>query len=119
MRKWIPIALLVATLLVACLCPLLHAESASDDNYSSGPAITAGGDDYGFGAIELGAAKNGSDAPHVLFSFVFLLLLLSSSFPESWIKLYFRSPVPILKRFYVLNPVRFQSRYMSSLSVHL
>src|SRR4051794_10268388 len=119
MRKWIPIALAVAVLLLACLCPLLQADSSSDHNYASGPAFTAGGDDYGFGAIEFGAAKSGQHVSQVLFSFVFLLLLLSSSSPKVRLKFYFRSPVQILKRLYVLNPVRFQSRYTSLLSVHL
>lgn len=119
MRKWIPIALAVAVLLMACLCPLLHADSSSDYDYASGPAFTAGGDDYSFGAIEFGAAKNGQHASQVLLSFIFLLLLLSSYPPKVKLKFYFRSPVQILKRLYVLNPVRFQSRYMSLLPVPL
>jgi len=119
MRKWIHIALAVAILLIACLCPLLHTDSSSDYNYASGPAFTADGDDYGFSAIEFDAAKNGQHASQVLLSFVFLLLLLSSSSPKVRLKFYFRSPVQILKRLNALNPVRFQSRYMSLLSVHL
>lgn len=119
MRKWIHVALAVAFLLFACLCPLPHADDSADFSYASGPAFTAGGGDYGSAGLEFGAAKTGQDASQVLFSVVFLLLLLSIPSPRARLKRYFRSPVQILKRFYVLNPVRFQSRYMSLLSVHL
>jgi hypothetical protein len=116
MTKAAKVVLLAVFLIAACFFPVQH------------PAVEQGNtlqlswvkNTYPSAEIEPTAINNGQASPLFIPLMIFMMLIFMLVPPPlARLKSHIHSFIPTVRRLYILNPVKFKSKFMAQVPVHL
>ncbi|QYR22464.1 hypothetical protein KZ483_05670 [Paenibacillus sp. sptzw28] len=116
MSKTAKVVLLAVLLIAACLCPFQQHAAVEQGNTMQLSWVK---NTYPTAEFEPAAFKNGQTSLLFIPVIIFIMFLFIAVPPLGRLKFSIRSFIPILKLFYILNPVKFKSKFIALIPVHL
>ncbi|BBH24333.1 hypothetical protein Back11_56780 [Paenibacillus baekrokdamisoli] len=108
MKRTLNIVLLLVILLAACFVPLQH----SDIEHGEIAQITVANHNYATSEIEPSAFKHSHPTVQTILFLLFIMSLFKLSPPHASLKFHIRSFVPTLRLLYLLNPIKYKSKFI-------
>lgn len=115
MKRMMKVALLAVILIAACLCPLQHSTMEQGNTAQ----FTWANNNYSAGDIEPYTFKNSHLSFQTIPVILFIMFLLTLVPPHARLKYHIRSFIPTLRLLYILNPVKYKTKFIRMIPVLL
>lgn len=115
MKRMMKLVMVAVILIAACFCPLQHSTLEQGNTAQ----LTWVNNNYSPAEIEPYTFKNSHPSFQSIPVILFIIFLLTLVPPHARLKFHIRSFIPTLRLLYILNPVKYKTKFMRLIPVLL